>query len=129
MPTLAKYRLNSLAEIESICMKIGQDKFAAYKDTVYNLLRDMQPGNVFSVLDKVKPTNQEVLIKVVCLYMIETAGDCNVILSDDYTHIRGVVSFNAEIKGQQEYNELHKTTKSVKIKRSEYDQKRRAIHE
>lgn len=115
MQTLAKYRLNSLAEIEALRLKIGQKKFITYQATVYKLLRDMQPGNVFSIPDKVKPANQDVFIKVVCLYMLETAGDCNVILSDDYTRIRGVVSFNAEIKSQQEYNELHKNNKKSKV--------------
>lgn len=115
MQTLIKYRLNSLTEIEAIRLKIGNDKFATYQATVNKLLRAMQPGNVFSIPDKVKPANQEVFIKVVCLYMIETAGDCNVILSDDYTHIRGVVSFNAEIKSQQEYSELHKNNKKSKV--------------
>ena len=111
MASLSNYRLNNPSEIETVRNKIGSDKYEAYRKTVFNLLQNMNPGDTFIIADKVKPANQEVFIKTACLYMISTGKHCNIIFSDDYTLIRGVLSYEQETAQQNDFNKRHEKYK------------------
>lgn len=91
---LSRYRLNSISELDSISAKIDQGKFLKYKESVYNMLLNLREGECFDIVLKIRAENQEIFIKCVCCYMIEMRGDCNIIFSDDFSMIKGVVPFN-----------------------------------
>jgi hypothetical protein len=102
---LSKYRLNSIQEIDAIAEKIGEVKFYAYYDTVRIIIKNLQPGAFYDIVANVRPENIEVFIKCVCLYIRRTAGDCNFVLSDDYTKVKGIQSFNAGRAKMKAYQE------------------------
>ena len=91
---LSHHRLNSFSEIDALVDKIGAEKFYQYQDAVFNIISKLSPGQTYNVLENVKSENQGVFIKCVCIYIIRTKGECNVIPSDDYTFVKGITPFN-----------------------------------
>ena len=101
-----KFRLRTLAEIDNIRVKVGEDKFNNYKKIVYNTLWRLKSGEIFEINRNVKSQNLEVFIKITCLYMIEMKGDCNIVFKDGFNQIKGEESFNQyakELKDRKRY--------------------------
>ena len=102
---LSKHRLNAFYEIEAIMERIGAEKFDRYRKSVFELLKKIKISESYIITEQVKPANQGVFIKCVCMYIISTEGNCNVMFSDDYTRIIGVQSFYDNRKQYEEYEE------------------------
>ncbi|MDR1343939.1 MAG: hypothetical protein LBJ39_01165 [Tannerellaceae bacterium] len=96
MNDLKAYRMNSFDEIEDLRKRIGNDKFRGYIGIVYFLLNRLEPGERFDICEKVKQANRMAFVKVACLYISETGGNCNIEFSDDYSRIKGIKSYNAQ---------------------------------
>ncbi|MDR1981349.1 MAG: hypothetical protein LBQ39_07010 [Tannerellaceae bacterium] len=112
MNDLSVHRLNSFTELDAICEKIGKEKFHCYRELVYSQLGSLPAGILFSVVDKVRVENQEVFIKMACLYMSETEGNCNIEFTGDYTKIKGIRSFNQEKMDMEEIRRIRDKMKS-----------------
>ena len=112
---LYKHRLNAFYEIEALIAKIGNEKFSKYRDAVFIILNKLKPNEVYNITERVKAANHGVFIKCVCLYMIETGGCCNVMLSNDYTKVIGIQSFNDSKKEFKDYAEQVKQMREKQI--------------
>lgn len=95
MKNLSVHRLKSVSEIMALIETIGLKKFNSYLNTVYTLMQGLLPGDVFKIEEKVRRENQGVFIKVVCLYILETKGECNVELSNDWDSVIGIQTMNS----------------------------------
>lgn len=91
---LSSCRLNSYAEIETVRQRTGNEKFRRYRELVYSLLYSLPEGGLFDICEKVRQENRAVFIKLACLYIAETKGNCSIEFSNDYSRIRGIASFN-----------------------------------
>jgi hypothetical protein len=111
MTDLSKYRLNSLTEIDEIVTRIGIDKFYNYKQSVFAIIYGLPEGGYYDITSNVRRENYGVFIKLVCLYIMLTGENCNVVLLDDYTKVKGIQSFNA---GQEEMAEYQKQVKRMR---------------
>ena len=105
MNNLSKHRLNAFYEIEAIIAKIGAEKFDRYREAVFALLAKIRMSERYNILEQVKVANHGVFVKCVCMYILSTVGNCNVMFSDDYTQIIGIQSFNDCRKGYYDYQQ------------------------
>jgi hypothetical protein len=105
METFERHRLNSLSEIDELVSRIGAIEFYSYQEIVFKILSALRPGNIYDIAGNIRPENIGIFIKCACVYMIKTAGDCNIVFSDDYSRIKGIQSFNTGRKEMQEYRE------------------------
>lgn len=74
------------------------ERFDAYSNYVYTFLSEFNDGDCFDIPNNIKATNIPVFVKLACQYMIETKADCNIIFSDDFSMIKGVISYNQFIE-------------------------------
>lgn len=115
---LSTYRLNSECEFITLYKSIPLEKLNAYKERVFKLLGALQEKEYFDIVKNIRVENQEVFIKCVCLYIIQTGADCNVEFTDNFLQLRGIQSYNAGLKEMREYRR-----QVERIKGNFYDKK------
>lgn len=94
MEDLSINRLKSRSEIELLRQQIGAEKFDKYQATVYEELRALKPGDRFNVVERIRPSNQAVFLKLACLYILETGNACNIEIGNNWDMIKGIQTFN-----------------------------------
>lgn len=89
-------------EIDEYRAKAGSEKFDHFKNTVYSVLKNMQPGDLFRIEEQVSVKNQPIFIKLACLYILESGWNCNIeITGMESNIIKGVKTptvFFAELR-------------------------------
>ena len=113
MNNLSKHRLNDFYEIEAIIAKIGAEKFDRYREAVFALLTKIRMSEIYNILEQVKVANHGVFVKCACMYILSTAGNCNVMFSDDYTKVIGIQSFNDSRKSYEDYESQVKRIRAI----------------
>lgn len=83
---LAIYRMNSLSDFDKYLQESAKAEFFEFLDNAYRILKEMAPGEVLRIEYDVSPENRERLIKVSCLFILETNSDYE--FSDDYTVLK-----------------------------------------
>jgi hypothetical protein len=101
---LTIYSLKSTDEIEILRQRAGADRFDAFKEKTYAVLKKLQPGEQFLIEESVSLRNQPVFLKLACLYILETGWDCNIdIVGKESNVIRGVLTPNEHLAQRMEY--------------------------
>lgn len=65
---------NNQSWIQHYADSMGWEKLIAYYDKISLVLYNMQPGDVFRVLEKVDPQNYDLFIKCIYTILCEFAG-------------------------------------------------------
>ncbi|GHU80120.1 hypothetical protein FACS1894145_5820 [Bacteroidia bacterium] len=115
MNDLSKYALKSFSNFEELFSQISPKKLFEYREAVFNICRELKPGQIYNIAESVRIENQEVFVKCVCSYIMIHGADCNVLFTDDYASVKGVKSFNEEHQRLEEYTEQVRQMKKSNI--------------
>lgn len=85
---LSSFRLTSMSELEPFKEKMGQRAFFRYSIRVYEQLYQIPPDRPFIVNHYVKRQNQDLFIKIACVFMIDYPGFIQ--FNNDFTQIKNV---------------------------------------
>lgn len=107
---LGVYTLKSRSEITQLREKIGEKKFDEFKLGVYNIFRNLKPGEIFPIEEKVSKPNIPVFIKLACLYQLDTGWNCNIAITGHESNL---------IKGTQTLTEILKENQIARTRRNQ----------
>jgi hypothetical protein len=78
--------MNDYDWIDTYQQKMGKEAFRQYRNSVYEMLMGMRPGEYFTIDDHVKTENIDLFIKMVCLFIVE--GNHQYDFTNDYKKVR-----------------------------------------
>lgn len=71
-----KYMTSSLEEIMAYCERVGYDVWRAMEIKVYTALSALLPEHYYDISLQVPEQDQELFVKVCCLFLLEQRSGC-----------------------------------------------------